>query len=110
MWALLEAIEALEEKRGEGLAFTPNEIAVTMGLDGPRRHGRFNNGKGNWTGHMAPAQRIISTLKAVDSRGLVSYSTRRDGRSGSAYALSRAGREALDKRRRGEWDEATATI
>jgi hypothetical protein len=99
MWALLGAIETLEGRHGEYRVFPPNVIAITMGLDGPERRGRFVNGKGNWTGHMAPAQRIISTLRSLEARGLVYFAAREDGYSGSAYGLTDAAREALTERR-----------
>lgn len=72
---------------------TPNEIAIEMGIhEGGRRHG---NGAAirSWSGHMAPAQRIISGLTGLRYRGLISLESRPDKRMGSAYALTFEGFE-----------------
>jgi hypothetical protein len=79
-------------KRGE-FASTPNQIALDMGLDADVR--RLGKGSRSWTGHMAPAQRIIFPLIALRRRELVGRRRRPGGRSGTAYGITNAGRDAL---------------
>jgi hypothetical protein len=78
--------------RGE-FALTPNRIAIDMGLDNEVR--RLGKGSGSWTGYMGPAQRIIFPLNALHNRGYVGRRRRPGGRSGTAYGITNAGRDAL---------------
>jgi DNA-binding PadR family transcriptional regulator len=75
-----------------GEALAPNVIAAKMGII----HGcdrSTHNGK--WLG---PAQRIISALTSLRRQELVVLRVRPDGLSGSAYAITEAGRAVLRSR------------
>ena len=80
---------ALAELREEGESVVPPaKIAMQMGIRrGPRRQ------KGPWSGYQNPAQYIIAPLGGLERRGLIVSRPRRDGLSGSAYALTERGRE-----------------
>ncbi|MGH2897174.1 MAG: hypothetical protein ACRDMZ_00755 [Solirubrobacteraceae bacterium] len=82
LWLLRER----EQPRGRYPA-SPNEIAMGIGVEvTARRH------RGPWSGYMAPAQHVIGSLNGLRNvRGLVGTEQRRDGLSGSAYALTGAG-------------------
>ncbi len=75
----------------------PNENAMKLGFQtGHRERGPQSNHAGRV---MGPAQRIIFTLIGLRHRGLIAMTRRRDGLSGTAYALSAKGiqyREALE--------------
>lgn len=90
MREVLVALRALRETRQ--YPSTPNEIAITAGYyDGGPRHGGGASARGGWTGHMAPANRVNFAIMALERRGLIRWVPRRDGRSGRAVELTRAG-------------------
>jgi hypothetical protein len=95
-------VKVLEALRWETRPLSPNEIAMNAGFDRDvRRMGNGAASRGGWTGHMAPAQRIIGTLTSLSRNGYVAHRARRDGLSGTAYVITEAGRVALRERRGG---------
>lgn len=79
-----------------GHALTGNEMGYALNLPPARR------ARGPWSGFMGPAQRVIGSVRGLDGRGLVALGRRRDGRSGTAYTLTPAGRrKAVELKGRG---------
>lgn len=66
---------------------THAHLAQLLGLSAPQRK------RGPWSGPMNPAQRVIGTVIGLNRRGLVTFSARRDGLTGTAYTLTDAGRQ-----------------
>jgi hypothetical protein len=81
------------EKNPRRYAFTPNEIGYEAGAK-TVRGGRGQGGRGSGPRVFGAAQQIIPTLTSLYRRGLIYRTAREDGRSGGAYTLTAAGREA----------------
>jgi hypothetical protein len=79
-----------------GYGVTHAELALHMGLTGPRRS------RGPWAGRQNPGQRLIPVVIGLERRGLVKLGSRRDGLSGTAYGLTPAGEEKVRELLRGE--------
>lgn len=77
----------LRERGGRNYPMTPNDIGEALQL--PRVH----RARGQWSGLMGPAQRVIGTLRGLHKRELITFGRRRDERSGTAYGLTMAGVE-----------------
>lgn len=75
---------------------TPNEIGAQAGAKPVTGGGRPGRGRGHRT--FGNAQQIIPVLTSLRKRGLIEFGYRRDGRSGTAYSLTAAGRDLLRKR------------
>lgn len=90
---VLTAMGAMEMDERFGVSFTPNQIGYYMEVPLPRSG---NHGTGNVARQMAVATRVTPALTGLRSRGLVTFGRRPDGRSGTAYQLTDAGREARD--------------
>jgi len=86
-----KAIEVL--RKHDGGPMTPAEIAHEVFpnyYDDPviaNGHG----GKGGCYTVMSPAQKLITPIRALETRGLIHFSRRPDGKSGSAYTLTTLG-------------------
>lgn len=75
---------------------TANDIGGALGLPAVQG-GRGAGGRGSGHRTFGPAQRVIRSLNGLGTRKLVEGARRRDGRSGSAYALTEAGMERAVK-------------
>lgn len=103
MVKVLEALVALDDAAQErdrargytaepGLAtFTPARVAIAAGFTSGQDGGR----SGHDGRRMSEAQRVIRPMTVLESRGLIRWGRRTDGLSGSAYAITEAGRRAL---------------
>lgn len=92
---ILLAHEGQDDAVKAAYGMTPNDIGAELSLPAVEGGG---SGSGRGSGHrvFGPAQRVISSLNGLRSRGLVDLGPRRDGRSGTAYSLTVDGRvEAL---------------
>lgn len=99
---LPEAMKPLTERMQKVLSMLANAewpmtgnqlgraIGYRLGQD-PGKHS--HNGRA-----MGPAQRVIGSLTALRSRGLVDFGSRPDGLSGTAYSITKAGREWLARK------------
>lgn len=67
-----------------GVAMTANEIGYKLDLPRVEARGR-GNGRGSGHRVFGPAQRIIFPLTALRKRGLICFTSRNDGLSGTAY-------------------------
>jgi hypothetical protein len=75
----------------EPCAMVPNSIAYRLGFQTGQDHNRHaRDGRA-----MAPAQRVIFPLIVLQRHGLISHARRPDGLSGTAYAITAAGRQTL---------------
>lgn len=80
---MADVLRALARK---GVAMTGNEIGYGCGFSTGQCTGHMRSGS------MGPAQRVIGALNALRRRGYIDFAERRDGRTGTAYALTNAGR------------------
>lgn len=75
----------------DGGSMTPNQIGWSM-----RRFGVVVPQPLSHNGRvMGPGSMIVPTLRALMKRGWIANTWRQDGRSGTAYIITEAGREAL---------------
>jgi len=86
---MAEVLRAL--LRASTSSLTGNEIGYACGFSsGGRTKSVHTTHAGKVQG---PAQRVIGALNALRKRDLIGLSSRRDGRSGTAYSLTQKGRE-----------------
>lgn len=82
------------EALADGQTMTPNAIGFAIGAK-TVVGGRGMNGRGKGPRVFGPAQQIIAPLTSLERAGLIAYSRRPDGLSGTAYSITAAGREAI---------------
>lgn len=98
MIGVLFVLAEERENGGYNPALTGNDIALALGFQhGGRRRGSGAAGRGGWSGWMAPANRVIYTVNGLRKRGLVSFSHRPDGMSGTADRITDEGLTELDR-------------
>jgi hypothetical protein len=82
--AVLDAMSRLG--RDGRLPATPNEIGYACGFLPAPSKGGIGGGRGSGAG-TSVSQRVNSTLRSLQRRGLIYSTVRRDGLSGGAYDL-----------------------
>lgn len=73
---------------------SPNTIGYRIGV-APVSGGRGQGGRGRGHRVFGPAQRIIFPLNRLRELGLIDFAPREDGKSGTAYYITTAGKDAL---------------